>query len=77
MFCLSQIKVITEIKRRDHLAGFLRDITESYATVPVISCSHSKENTVFKCVKTLVLLGREKSHYNTNCSLPNGASAGC
>lgn len=77
MFCLSQIKVTTKIKRHDHLAGFLTDITARCATVPVISCSRSEETTVLKCVKTLVLLGREESHYDTNCSLLNGASAGC
>lgn len=77
MFFLSQIKVITKMKRHDHLAVFLRDITASCATVPVISCSCSEETTVFKCVKTVVLLGREGSHYNANCSLLNGASVGC
>lgn len=37
MLCLSQIKVITKIKRHDLLAGFLRDITASCAMFQLLA----------------------------------------
>jgi len=62
VFCLSQIKVITKMKRRDRLTGFLRDITPNCANLFGIHGSfHDEETSVFECVKILVLLGREES----------------
>lgn len=72
LFCLSQIKAITEMKRHDQLTGFL-DITPSYAKLPVIHNVHNEESVCFKvCVKALVLSGREERNFNASYTMPNG-----